>query len=487
MSVPRYGKAVISAAQMFLDKVIMYPYLRSVFAILALPLEDGTEKVSYSDYAEVIGVREVTAGNSIDYDEEEGFIEGGEDGTVTWSWFTQLWDRQKTLRVGFIKEMNSILQGMSPSTVALIEAWWRKMGAEIDACVAATLYDAVPIANRFTCDQVGSTYKVDAENIIDTIIDFEFKEVDANVVEKVYVFAASDVMANISKDITHNYGLANDTVITLNPQVSQDVADRLGEKTLAINIKVTKVGHNMYVLTVPKDRMNSKIVLNDGKTPGQEEGGFTPAINEPGYCQIKLLFVPESAAFVGIRHLVSNITIPKRYEDLVGTISNSLDGLNGDYYGTAMIQNIGVDQQGDQFKSMNRVRHGAGVFNNYKHSLFAITTTPVAYTPTVTAMSVDRDIVASDGGSVKVTLTGTQLTNGLTVAAFDESTQIEDSGTALTAGTETSQVATIVLPKNEGEAEKEYTIKFSVNGTLFNALITKTVEVNEPAVEPGVE
>lgn len=361
-----YGQAVIAAAQMFLDKVVRYPYIMSKFSILAM-----SNNVEYSLYGESTNVREVTAGKAINYDENVGFEDGGDNGSVVWSEFKAMYDRQKTFKVPFIKEVNSILAGMEPSTVALLEQWWRAMGEEIDACIATSFYADVPTENRL----LDTVNKVDEDNVFNTCLDIKWKIYNGGVDDDIYFFVSSDVVANMQKKILNGYGLANPTVLTMNPIVSQDVADRVGEGGLTVDVNIIKFADNCYIIPVPENRMVTKIVLNDGKTGGQEEGGWSAATEESGYAKIKILAIPKCSAFVAIRHLVSNLTVPANTQGILN-VNAQLEDLNNGYYGSATVQNIGIDQTGDWFKSMNRIKHGGGVFETYKHTIFSVTTTP---------------------------------------------------------------------------------------------------------------
>jgi hypothetical protein len=217
---------------------------------------------------------------------------------------------------------------------------------------------------------------VDADHIFDTLNGIKWKMYDAGVVGKIYMFVSSDVAASIGTKLLSGYGLANSAVLSIAPAVSQDVADRIGEKNLEVSLQVYKMD-NCYIIPVPEKRMVTKVILNDGISVGQEEGGWSPASGVSGFGNIKVLAVPEAAAFVAVRHLVSNITVPSGSVGVVD-IKGKLEGLNGNYYGGAMVQNIGTDQSGDWFKSMNRIKHGCGVFNNYTHTLFSVTDALVA-------------------------------------------------------------------------------------------------------------
>ena len=472
-----YGTAVIAATRMFIDTIVKYPYLKSRFAVLAAK----NDNVSYSEYGLETAVREVTAGNAADHDEASGFLGGGLNGTSDWTLFTAQFDREKTFVVGFLQEMNSILSGMTPTIVALIDAFWDKFGAEIDACAATTIYNSIPNANKFTT----STYAVDAANALKSIYTLARKSWAAGVGDmKKFAFVDDVTFSAIGENLITDYGKANAGIIKINPMVSQDVADRVGVEGLGIDINVLKLNSDVNIICVPASRMYTKIVMLDGRSTGQEAGGYAPATDVPGYALIKVLMVPEAAAVLSIRHIVSKMTVPSSaYADKVNAKRGEI---NTDYFGQATIEEIGVDQIGDRWKVMNRVKHGVIAFDTWIHTVFSITSVPVALDPDPVAMTIlgGLSVVPVAGQSITVTVTGLELTDGLTITGFDGATALTDDGTALTTGTETSQTATIVIPENTTAADIDYTIKVSILGTIYESSPTATVtSLHDPVNE----
>jgi len=472
-----YGTAVIAAARMFLDTIVKYPYLKSRFAVLAAK----NDNVSYSEYGLETAVREVTAGNAADHDEASGFLGGGLNGTSAWTLFTAQFDREKTFVVGFLQEMNSILAGMTPTIVALIDAFWDKFGAEIDACAATTIYNSIPNANKFTT----STYDVDAANALKSIYTLSRKSWAAGVGDmKKFAFVDDVTFSAIGENLITDYGKANAGIIRINPMVSQDVADRVGVEGLGIDINVLKLNGDVNIICVPASRMYTKIVMLDGRSTGQEAGGYAPATTVPGYALLKVLMVPEAAAVLSIRHIISKMTVPS--SAYAAKVNAKRGEINTDYFGQATIEEIGVDQIGDQWKVMNRVKHGVIAFDTWLHTIFAITSVPVALNPDPVGLSIlgGVSVVPIAGQSITVIVTGTQLVDGMKVSGLVSSTPLTGDGVALTTGTETVQTATIVIPANATAADIVYDIKVSILGTDYEATPTTPVtSLHDPANE----
>jgi hypothetical protein len=96
--------------------------------------------------------------------------------------------------------------------------------------------------------------------------------------------------------------------------------------------------------------------------------------------------------------------------------------------------------------------------------------------------------VSSAGGDRVITLTGTYLTNGITVTAFDGAMPIT---TGTTTGSATSQTVMLTFPKNDLENNKIYTIKAALDGSTFSDTPSATVTVsgfgtNPPTGIPGI-
>lgn len=95
--------------------------------------------------------------------------------------------------------------------------------------------------------------------------------------------------------------------------------------------------------------------------------------------------------------------------------------------------------------------------------------------PTVNRYEVTPTVLPSDGGDITVTLTGTNLQNGIHVKAADDITRT-------TTGTGTAQTVTLKLPANTGNQPMTYTVQYSLDGNDWMG--SKTVSVQAPTVTP---
>lgn len=94
--------------------------------------------------------------------------------------------------------------------------------------------------------------------------------------------------------------------------------------------------------------------------------------------------------------------------------------------------------------------------------------------PTVTSYNVTPTELSSDGGEITVTLTGTDLTDGIQIKA--------GTITAQTTGGATNQTETLTLPANTGAQPMTYTVQYSLDG--HDWMGSKTVIVKAPTGTP---
>lgn len=355
------ANAILTGAKMYMDKIVKYPYIKSKFAVLA-----DKSKFQYSKYGEKTMVRIVNPGTSSDYDEATGFVVGGTQGSVTWEEFSAEYDRQYTAPVGALQEMNSILEGMELGGAALVEGWYNQEGAEIDALACSTIYSKVPTANRL----LNTTYKVDKANILDTLTYLDGAIRNEGEEGAVAVFISNTAYTALQGALVANYGLASDAVLTYTTATVDD------DGKLDVQLKVKVLNDRMYLIPVPDARMISHTNLLDGKSSGQEAGGFTANTEAVGFCNIDILAVPFEAAAESFRHVVANMTVPAMF---AGEASKAdIKSLQDYYDGSVTILNIGVDQNSDLWKYMNRIVFGTAVFSNRVQTIFSVSNTPKA-------------------------------------------------------------------------------------------------------------
>ena len=264
------------------------------------------------------------------------------------------------------------------------------------------------------------------------------------------------------------------TVITLHTgERPTAVVTRNGGSTkLADDNFYTETYENgVYTLTITHNGQVNVTIRKGGAQP-------TPTVTE-----FKLVTDPEALTSAGGKAMLT----------LTGT--NLPDGTKF-YWGTDQAMLTPVDAEGsDVFRSAEvRLPKNTGtdaVTYYFRYSLDGMTlagelTATVPGTgggtqptePSVTDYSVAPTELPSNGGMITVTLTGTNLQNGIQIKA--------GTITAKTSGDAAEQMATLTLPANYSSSSVSYTVQYSLNGVDWVG--GKTVRVSgryTPPVSPG--
>ena len=264
------------------------------------------------------------------------------------------------------------------------------------------------------------------------------------------------------------------TVITLHTgERPTAVVTRNGGSTkLADDNFYTETYENgVYTLTITHNGQVNVTIRKGGAQP-------TPTVTE-----FKLVTDPEALTSAGGKAMLT----------LTGT--NLPDGTKF-YWGTDQAMLTPVDAEGsDVFRSAEvRLPKNTGtdaVTYYFRYSLDGMTlagelTATVPGTgggtqptePSVTDYSVAPTELPSNGGMITVTLTGTNLQNGIQIKA--------GTITAKTSGDAAKQIATLTLPANYSSSSVSYTVQYSLNGVDWVG--GKTVRVSgryTPPVSPG--
>ena len=143
------GQAIVSTAVAYLDNVVTYPYINSKFAILSRIKDDYGQDIirTMPEYGEGFAFREIVGGTASDYDTDTGF--GADCGaTADYTVVKGYYDREFPARTDWASEMNTVLQGGTPTIVGKVAATWKNFGAEIDAVTAAYIYDKAKESNK---------------------------------------------------------------------------------------------------------------------------------------------------------------------------------------------------------------------------------------------------------------------------------------------------------------------------------------------------
>lgn len=359
------ASAIVSGAKMYTSAVKIYPYMNSKFA---QALGDN-QKFKFSAFGEATMVREIVGVSAGSYD-GSGWNATDDTGSG-WTPHTAEFDREISFAVDAVEEMNSILNGMELTGLLKAKASWKKLGPEIDAVSCATISSAVPVGNSKLNTADG--YKTDVDNIIPTIIAVRQQIFDLGYAGDIALMMDSATYGVLTNAFVKGFGLASGAMLTT---VSANIAPTekdYFEDTLEFKGTITRFMDNVYIYVVPSTSMINKVIMLDKKTTGQEAGGFAPDSTTAGFHNVNMLFVPKEAAALSVRHLVGNMTVPQRFADQSGfDIANELEGLNNMYDGVTGVQNIGIDQNGDQFRYLNRIKYGPTTFETQAHLLFEI-------------------------------------------------------------------------------------------------------------------
>lgn len=468
--------ALVSGIRAYTSAIKAMPYSQSMFA---QALGDPS-KFRFSLNGEYTAYRVITGETAGNYDGTTGFNAGPIDLDV-WAELRAEFDRSIAFAVDYISELNTILSGMTLTGTEKLKASWRRLGPEIDAVSCATIYNQIPASNQIVNTTAG--YKTDADNIVQTLINMDNNLFDLGWYGDVAVMLASNIAGYLSQAIIQFNGLASGAMLA--PVTSQEVTRRVNfrgqdyfDGGLHLTYEVLRFQNRMFIYKVPRQCMVSNVVLLDKVSDGQVEGGWIPDTDADGFHSIDMMVIPVDAAAVSVRHVVSSMTVPlAAYNIDKFNVNNELSALNDIYDGQVVVENIGIDQTGDRFKYMNRIKYGAVVFEGLAHLIYAVYNTTAA-TAAVTGVAVNDTAVGPGGGSVIVTATGTNMV-GAIAQLFDSAGTAKVGKPVALSGSGTVQVGLLAIPANTSAAAVNYTVKVSIDNGDTWATQTATVTANK--------
>lgn len=343
---------VIEAAKAYSSQVVREPLINSIFSLLVNP-----DVFKYEKFGKETMVREVKGGTASNYDKNAGFTANGTGGSAEWKPFVAPYDREMTFAVDAMDEYNAVREGFELSGAAIAKQNMRNMAGEIDATTAAAIFANIPAENVYT----SADLKLDKDNIFQTLTDLEAKVFNKGYAGDSYVFVRSTDYSAITAALLANNALANQEVLKFSPI-----------KGLELETRVVKY-NNLIIVRVPDTRMFTAVTLLDGKSEGQEAGGYVKA---EGASYIDMLVVPAPAAALSVRHFVANLLVPMAYTEglTAGVVETELGGVNNLTDNTVAFSNIGINQKADAFEYQTRMIYGAMTFESWKNTLFAVTT-----------------------------------------------------------------------------------------------------------------
>lgn len=355
------ANTVISAAQLYSDILVKEPFIKSKFMILG-----DNSKFQFPLFGSKVLYRNVTAGNTAEYDPDLGFQNlQGTMGSATWEETEASFDRTVVAKSDTIAEANAVLQGMKLSTPEIISRTFAKIGTEIDAVTCSTIYNSIEASNKKTVADL----PVDKDNIIGTLTKINSMMINAEHDGAYFIFMASSVYANLQDAMVANHIFGNQTSVV--SFTGRDIFAGEDIDGLEAKIDVVKWGTNAYIIVVPDERMVTGVTLYDGKTEGQTAGGWVKATDAKA---VKLVVCNPEAVAVAARHIVNNMTVPLVLANLIGDdINVELEGLAKIYNGAVQVNNIGVDQNYDCVRFMGRLVYSPVVFDGLKGQIFTVT------------------------------------------------------------------------------------------------------------------
>ena len=362
--------SVVEAAVAYTQQVVRAPYLGSLFGALLI----RPDVFKFSEFGGKTAYRAIKGANAVTYDSATGWTNNINEGKSEWIDVTDTIDRAIAFNIDYMDEVNSILSGMPLSGVEVMNQSWRKYGQEVDMLTFARLYAATE--SRHVDTEEG--WRVDKDNVFNTLMAIETEQLNQNIsATEMRLTAISSSVYNALRlymaehGALYNGNTLTPTTIKMNP-VSASIDP---ENALGVNMKVYEFG-NQYLVVIPDALMKTHVTLLDGKTGGQESGGVAADNQTMGSANIHIMSVPFSAAAVSVRHIVSMLTVPLKALGLSGGVGFDLDPTMMEFAGISKIENIGVDQTGDQFGYKNRIRYDAVVLEGYENSIITVTDTP---------------------------------------------------------------------------------------------------------------
>lgn len=343
------------------SKAVMTQYYQKCrTSIMALPPE---QKV-FTPVAKKTRIRQVVSGGAGDYTGQYENV--GESSKIEYKEYEAICDRYKQLIVDYLDEMASKPEGAKESILALAEDFINRcMASEIDAYSIASWVKAMNTENVFTNVQM----KTDKDNIWNTLLTLQGKVFDEGVDadEELVTFVSNEIYQNMQKYILENNGLANGALLRNRDAVYDFGVEELGDP-IEVTTKIIQF-NNMTIIPMQSNRMNTEIILYDGKSDGQTLGGWAPS---PESKKVDIIVMPKSSGFIDVRYEVLNYLIPALAAE-GSNISGGFDSAINKVLGDVVIQNIGVNQKANAYEVDFRTVYQADLFDIKSNACFAVT------------------------------------------------------------------------------------------------------------------
>ena len=290
------------------------------------------------------------------YDPEKGYDGAGSGDRPEWVGYTVDMDRQIHIVVDAMDELPSFLAGTESSIgVTFREKYNKNLSSEMDALAMARAY-AGSIAGGNTLGASNFAKNFWGEIIRIKNLMYE-KGVDENTL--IYGFISSDIYAYGENQILTNGALANNAVLSkFTMQVPTGIE---GTNHLELSLNAIKYD-NVVLIKMPKERMSTSITLLDGRSEGQEAGGYLA-----GDEKMSAVFVPDKTMFTDVQYHIEQLLLPAQAYSMLtpSDVNETLTKL----VGNIKIENIGVNQKRNAFEMMGRIKYDSKVIDVNKDKI----------------------------------------------------------------------------------------------------------------------
>lgn len=345
-------------------------------------------------------VRQYNAGPAGNYNKTKGWMtQYGAGEGVQWIEYKAQFDRAKVLTTDAIDEEQSYAVGMVPSIELLNKDFLNHhLAQEVDAANISTLFNMIPLRNRFVNSQVG--YQTDSDHILETLNNIRSDIYNSGYAEDIVVFIDTHTLGNLKTAIQNRGAFANASLIDSGATARIDTGlqgyVKSEQPIIEVNLNFKRYD-NFIFFEMPDNRMYSNILMlsGDPDDEGQERGGYVPDLTNDGFTNIEIMAIPISAAFVNCRYIVDQMMYPFYLQNSRLTRVD-LSEFNRRMYGNVEVNNAGINQKANAFEYDVRILYGAALFDNRKMNCYAVTG-PIGAQPLVSNITLS----SSSGTSVK--------------------------------------------------------------------------------------
>lgn len=351
--------------------------------------------IQFTDTPGEIYVPQVEGNDIGPYDSAEGWAGSGVDGgSIDYMKVEPTHDDALVIRVdGYALRRASMANGKN-FIGPLVEASLKKSAASLAAATMANIAKKVPVENRLNLS-------LDADNVIASLDKIEQAVFDAGYTGKnIITFARSDVKTALKTAMQKagaagNYHIIEEKLHTINRATNLDKIDNDTAATLEVVTDYSKYGKLNIVECVPTHMYTNVVRKQD--LAGKFTGGFGADPEMSG--SIKLLVIPEGAAWTAAVYSVQQILAPKSW---VGELRAQLDECTQKTFNMVNFSEATVieNPNADALQINIRILYDGSIFDVNANSCFAVYEMyiPEKEAAPVTAKTSDDNVTVEFGG-----------------------------------------------------------------------------------------